>query len=100
MAFFGRKSFKVFEGMALIYWNVFMIIFVRKLLLLKKFAGTTKFSGDKLSRLPRVKIIFREYELSRMGQFRNFAGINLSDRGKFRLNYPILMRILTIFLYF
>ena len=67
-------------------------------LLVQTFA-CRNFRGDKLSRSPRDKINFREYKLSRKGQLRNFVGINFRDRGKFRLNFPIFMRILTVFLF-
>ena len=38
-----------------------------------------------------------EVLLSRMGPFKNLAGINFRDRGKCRLNFLIFKRILTIY---
>ena len=54
--------------------------------------NSTKFSGSS-----RAKINFGKYNISRMGPFKNLAGINFRDRGKSQLNFLIFMRILTIF---
>ena len=49
------------------------------------------FSRAHLDMYFAAKINFREYKLSRMGPFKNSAGINFRDRGKFRPNFLIFI---------